>query len=41
VAAGDERDRIWSRQKETNPGFAEYEQKTSRQIPVVILEPTN
>jgi deazaflavin-dependent oxidoreductase (nitroreductase family) len=39
VAEGQERDRIWTRQKETNPGFAEYEQKTTRQIPVVILEP--
>ena len=39
VAGGEERDRIWSRQKETNPGFAEYEHKTTRQIPVVILEP--
>ncbi len=41
VAQGEERDRIWSRQKETNPGFAEYEEKTTRQIPVVILEPTS
>ena len=39
VAQGQERDRIWARQKETNPGFAEYEQQTTRQIPVVILEP--
>jgi deazaflavin-dependent oxidoreductase (nitroreductase family) len=39
VASGDERERIWTRQKESNPGFAEYEQKTTRQIPVVILEP--
>ena len=39
VAEGDERERIWSRQKELVPGFADYEQKTSRQIPVVILEP--
>ena len=38
VAEGDERDRIWTTQKERMPGFAEYEQKTSRQIPVVILE---
>ena len=38
VAEGDERERIWSRQKERSPGFAEYERKTSRQIPVVILE---
>jgi deazaflavin-dependent oxidoreductase (nitroreductase family) len=39
VAEGDERERLWSRQKEQMPGFAEYEQKTTRQIPVVILEP--
>ena len=35
---GEERDRIWEAQKRFNPGFAEYEQKTDRQIPVVILE---
>jgi deazaflavin-dependent oxidoreductase (nitroreductase family) len=39
VAEGDERERIWSAQKTEFPGFADYEQKTSRQIPVVILEP--
>ncbi len=39
VAKGDERDRIWTAHKTANPGFAEYEKKTSRQIPVVILEP--
>lgn len=39
VAEGEERERIWERQKRAMPGFAEYEQKTSRQIPVVILEP--
>ena len=38
VAEGDERERIWSTQKERYPGFAEYEAKTTRQIPVVILE---
>ena len=38
VAEGDERDRIWTKQKELMPGFAEYEEKTSRTIPVVILE---
>ncbi|MBV9409978.1 MAG: nitroreductase family deazaflavin-dependent oxidoreductase [Acidimicrobiia bacterium] len=38
VAEGDERERIWDRQKELMPGFAEYEQKTDRQIPVVVLE---
>ncbi|HWG12925.1 MAG TPA: nitroreductase family deazaflavin-dependent oxidoreductase [Streptosporangiaceae bacterium] len=39
VASSEEREPIWTRQKELQPGFAEYEQKTSRQIPVVILEP--
>jgi deazaflavin-dependent oxidoreductase (nitroreductase family) len=40
VAAGDERDRIWSRQKQLMPGFADYEANTSRQIPVVVLQRT-
>ena len=38
VAEGAERERLWTRQKELMPGFADYEQKTSRQIPVVVLE---
>ena len=37
VADGEERDRIWEAQKRLNPGFAEYEQKTERVIPVVVL----
>jgi deazaflavin-dependent oxidoreductase (nitroreductase family) len=39
-ATGDERDRIWETQKERYPGFADYESKTTRTIPVVVLEPT-
>ena len=39
VTAGDERERIWSAQKAAYPGFADYEQQTTRQIPVVVLEP--
>ncbi|MFP5578360.1 MAG: nitroreductase family deazaflavin-dependent oxidoreductase [Acidimicrobiia bacterium] len=39
VAEGDERERIWSRQKSDYPGFADYEQKTDRMIPVVVLDP--
>ena len=39
---GDEREPIWSRQKELMPGFAEYERKTEatsgREIPVILLE---
>ncbi|MDE3087527.1 MAG: nitroreductase family deazaflavin-dependent oxidoreductase [Acidobacteriota bacterium] len=38
VAEGDERSRIWEKQKADYPGFADYERKTSRTIPVVILE---
>lgn len=39
VAEGDTRERLWSRQKELYPGFAEYEAKTAREIPVMVLEP--
>lgn len=34
-----ERQPIWERQKLAFPGFAGYEAGTSREIPVVILEP--
>ena len=39
VTEGAERDQIWAAHKTANPGFADYEKKTTRQIPVVILEP--
>jgi deazaflavin-dependent oxidoreductase (nitroreductase family) len=39
VAGDEEREPIWVRQKREYPGFADYESKTSRTIPVVILEP--
>ena len=38
VAEGEERDRIWTKQKELMPGFAAYEKKTTREIPVIVLE---
>jgi deazaflavin-dependent oxidoreductase (nitroreductase family) len=38
VANAEERQRIWQEQKRRNAGFADYEAKTSRQIPVVVLE---
>jgi deazaflavin-dependent oxidoreductase (nitroreductase family) len=38
VAESAERERIWEEQKRVNPNFAEYEQKTTRPIPVVVLE---
>lgn len=37
-AEGAERERIWERQKRDYPMFAEYEAKTSRVIPVIVLE---
>jgi deazaflavin-dependent oxidoreductase (nitroreductase family) len=39
VAGPAERAPIWERQKERYPVFAEYERKTEREIPVVILDP--
>jgi deazaflavin-dependent oxidoreductase (nitroreductase family) len=38
-AEGEERDRLFSAQTEISPQFAEYQAKTSRVIPVVILTP--
>lgn len=39
VAEGEERERIWAKQKELMPGFAEYERTAQgREIPVVVLE---
>jgi deazaflavin-dependent oxidoreductase (nitroreductase family) len=40
VAEGNERETIWSAQKVAAPGFAEYERNTTRQIPVIVLDPT-
>ena len=36
----EEREPIWTAQKAAYPGFAGYERKTSRQIPVVLLSRT-
>jgi deazaflavin-dependent oxidoreductase (nitroreductase family) len=38
VLTGEERDRIFAKQAEQMPGFAEYQAKTTRTIPVVVLE---
>jgi deazaflavin-dependent oxidoreductase (nitroreductase family) len=35
---GAERDRVFAKQAELYPGFKEYEQKTTRTIPVVALD---
>ena len=36
---GEERDRLWTMITAANPAFAEYEQKTTRTIPVIVLSP--
>jgi len=38
VAEGDERDRLFRAQADLMPNFDEYASKTSRRIPVVVLE---
>lgn len=38
VAHGDERTALWEAQKQTMPGFAAYEAKTTREIPVVVFD---
>jgi len=37
----EERDRIWEEQKRQAPAFADYERKTTRRIPVVVLDPVD
>jgi deazaflavin-dependent oxidoreductase (nitroreductase family) len=39
IAEGAERERLYAAQAAIMPGFAEYQRNTSRQIPVVVLEP--
>jgi deazaflavin-dependent oxidoreductase (nitroreductase family) len=38
VADGPERDRLYAKMVARNPGFAEYEKKTTRKIPAIVLE---
>jgi deazaflavin-dependent oxidoreductase (nitroreductase family) len=38
--SGEERAEWWKRAVEVFPNYAEYQQKTSREIPVFLLEPT-
>jgi F420H(2)-dependent quinone reductase len=38
-AQGEERERLWRALADLYPGYDKYAQKTSRQIPVVVLEP--
>jgi deazaflavin-dependent oxidoreductase (nitroreductase family) len=38
VTTGDERRRLFDAQAEVMPNFAQYQEKTTREIPVVVLE---
>ena len=39
-ASGDERDRLFNAQVDRSPQFGEYQAKTDRAIPVILLTPT-
>ena len=39
VAAGQERERLWNRAVEAWSSYEDYQKRTPRQIPVVVLEP--
>ncbi|MGH2621584.1 MAG: nitroreductase family deazaflavin-dependent oxidoreductase [Anaerolineales bacterium] len=39
VAEGEERDRLWQKVVALDPANAEYQRRTDRQIPVVVLDP--
>jgi deazaflavin-dependent oxidoreductase (nitroreductase family) len=38
VASGDERERLWRLMTEVWPAYDEYQERTDREIPVVVLE---
>jgi deazaflavin-dependent oxidoreductase (nitroreductase family) len=38
VALGDERDRLFRNQADQMPAFNDYQKRTSRQLPVIVLE---
>lgn len=39
-ADGEERDRLWAQMVAMYPSYANYQKKTERRIPVVVLEPS-
>jgi len=39
TATGEERARLWKKSLEFWPPYAEYQEKTEREIPVVVLDP--
>ena len=41
VAEGEERDRLWQKFLDARSQFGEYQERTDRIIPVVVLEPNH
>ncbi|MBN8905100.1 MAG: nitroreductase family deazaflavin-dependent oxidoreductase [Rhodospirillales bacterium] len=41
TATGEERERLWKKGLEFWPPYADYQKKTDREIPVVVLDPIN
>jgi deazaflavin-dependent oxidoreductase (nitroreductase family) len=41
TASGEERARLWQKALEFWPPYADYQQKTQREIPVVVLDPVH
>jgi proline iminopeptidase len=39
TATGEERARLWEKSLQFWPPYADYQQKTQREIPVVVLSP--
>jgi deazaflavin-dependent oxidoreductase (nitroreductase family) len=39
TATGEERARLWEKSLEFWPPYADYQRKTEREIPVVVLDP--
>ena len=39
--SGEERERLWRMMAEAYPTYEDYQRRTDRQIPVVVLEPEN
>jgi len=41
TAEGDERERLWRQMTQIWPAYDDYQQRTEREIPVVVLEPAD
>jgi hypothetical protein len=39
VATAEERDRLWALMLKVYSGYADYQRRTEREIPLVVLEP--